>query len=42
MKYVVFSVAALGVFPLAGLLFFNRRWMRYASWAMLAALAVYQ
>ena len=42
MKYVVFSVAALGVFPLAGLLYFNRRWMRYASWAMLAALAVYQ
>ncbi len=42
MKYVVFTVAALGVPPLAVLLSFGRTWMKYAVWAMIGALAVYQ
>ena len=42
MKYFVFTLAALGVPPLALVLFINRRWMKYAVWAMIAALAVYQ
>ena len=42
MKYVVFTVAALGVPPLAVLLSFGKTWMKYAVWAMIGALAVYQ
>ena len=42
MKYVVFTLAALGIPPLAFALFLNRRWMKYAIWAMIAALTVYQ
>ena len=42
MKYVVFMIAALGVPPLAMLLSMNRTWMKYAIWAMIGALAVYQ
>ena len=42
MKYFVFTLAALGVPPLALVLFINRRWMKYAVWAMIGALAVYQ
>ncbi len=42
MKYAVFSVAALGMIPLAVLLSMNRNWMKYAIWAMIAALCVYQ
>ena len=42
MKYVVFTLAALGVLPLAFALFLNRRWMKYAVWAMIAALTAYQ
>ena len=42
MKYVVFTIAALGVAPLAFALFLNRRWMKYAVWAMIAALTAYQ
>ena len=42
MKYVVFTVAALGVPPLAVLLSFGKAWMKYAVWAMIGALAVYQ
>ncbi len=42
MKYAVFSVAALGMIPLAVMLSVNRRWMKYAVWAMIAALCVYQ
>ena len=42
MKYVVFTIAALGVPPLAVLLSMNRNWMKYAIWAMIGALAVYQ
>ena len=42
MKYFVFTLAALGVPPLALVLFINRRWMKYAVWAMIAALTVYQ
>ena len=42
MKYIVFAFAALGVPPLAALLWFNLRWARYVIWGMLAALCVYQ
>ncbi len=42
MKYAVFSVAALGMIPLAVLLSVNRRWMKYAIWAMITALCLYQ
>ena len=42
MKYAVFTIAALGVPPLAVLLSINRAWMKYAVWAMIGALAVYQ
>ena len=42
MKYVVFTIAALGVLPLAFALFLDRRWMKYAVWAMIAALTMYQ
>ena len=42
MKYAVFFLALLAM-PLLGVaLSFNRRWMRYAIWAMIGALAVYQ
>jgi len=41
MKYVVFTVAALGVPPLAFLLYINRQWQKYAFWAMVAALILY-
>jgi O-antigen ligase len=42
MKYAVFAIAALGVPPLAVILSLNRAWMKYAVWAMIGALAVYQ
>ena len=42
MKYAVFAIAALGVPPLAVILSMNRAWMKYAVWAMVGALAVYQ
>ncbi len=41
MKYVVFTLAALGITPLAFALFLNRRWMKYVVWAMIAALTAY-
>ncbi len=41
MKYFVFIVAALGVPPLSFLLHINRRWMKYAFWGMIAAMALY-
>ena len=41
MKYAIFTVAALGVPPLAFLLYMNRRWQKYAFWAMLAAMMLY-
>lgn len=41
MKYVVFAFAALGVPPLAFLLFLNPRWTKYAFWAMCGALCFY-
>jgi len=40
-KYIVFIFAALGVPPLAFLLYMNRRWQKYAFWAMLAGLIFY-
>ena len=42
MKYVVFTFAALGVPPLALLLWCNLRWARYVVWGMLATLCVFQ
>ena len=42
MKYVVFFIALLGVPPLAVILSFNRSLIKYAFWAMVGALAVYQ
>ena len=42
MKYVVFTIAALGVPPLAFALFLNKRWMKYVVWAMIASLTMYQ
>ena len=42
MKYVIFAMTALGVVPLAFLLSINTRWMKYAIWGMIGALAVYQ
>lgn len=41
MKYVVFTISALGVLPLAFLLFINRRWIKYAFWAMVGAMCCY-
>ena len=42
MKYAVFFLALLAMPPLGVVLSFNRRWMKYAIWAMIGALAVYQ
>lgn len=42
MKYAVFAIAMLGVPPLAVIISMNKAWMKYAVWAMLAALVVYQ
>ena len=42
MKYAVFAIATLGVPPLAFIISLNRGWMKYAVWAMIAALAAYQ
>jgi len=42
MKYAVFFLALLSMPPLGVVLSFNRRWMKYAIWAMIGALAVYQ
>ena len=41
MKYVVFTIAALGVFPLAFVLFIYRRLVKYVVWAMFGALCLY-
>lgn len=42
MKYVIFFAAALGVPPLAFLLYINQRWMKYAFFGMIAAMCLYQ
>ena len=42
MKYVVFAIAMMGVPPLAVIISLNKTWMKYAVWAMIAALAAYQ
>ena len=42
MKYAVFAIAMMGVPPLAVIISMNKAWMKYAVWAMIAALAVYQ
>ena len=41
MKYLLFAVAALGVPPLAWILSMNRRWLRWAFAAVVAALCLY-
>ena len=42
MKYAVFAIAMMGVPPLAVIISMNKAWMKYAVWAMIAALAAYQ
>ena len=42
MKYYVFSVALMGTPFLAFLLCVNFRWVKYAFWAMVAAMGLYQ
>ena len=42
MKYAVFAIAMMGVPPLAVIISLNKTWMKYAVWAMIAALAAYQ
>ena len=42
MKYAVFAIAMMGVPPLAVIISMNKAWMKYAVWAMVAALAAYQ
>ena len=42
MKYAIFTVAALGVPPLALLLYINDRWMRNVLWGMAAAMFAWQ
>ena len=41
MKYFVFTLAAFGVPPLAFLLYINKRWQKYAFWAMMGAMMLY-
>ncbi|MBQ7234856.1 MAG: O-antigen ligase family protein [Kiritimatiellae bacterium] len=42
MKYAAFFLALFAMPPLGVALSFNRRWMKYAVWAMIGALAAYQ
>lgn len=42
MKYAVFFLALLAMPPYGVVLSLNRRWMKYAVWGMIGALAVYQ
>ena len=42
MKYAIFFLALIAMPPFGVVLSFNRRWMRYAIWGMIGALAVYQ
>ena len=42
MKYAVFFLALLAMPPYGVALSLNRRWMKYAVWGMIGALAVYQ
>jgi len=42
MKYAVFAIVAIGVIPLAALLTFNVRWMKYAFWGVVVAMCLYQ
>ena len=42
MKYAVFFLALLAMPPLGVALSFNRRWIKYAAFAMIGALAMYQ
>ena len=42
MKYAIFFLALLAMPPFGVVLSFNRRWMRFAIWGMIGALAVYQ
>lgn len=42
MKYAVFFLALFAMLPLGVALSFNRRWIKYAVFAMIAALGLYQ
>ena len=42
MKYAVFFLALFAMPPLGVALSFNRRWIKYAAFAMIGALAMYQ
>ena len=42
MKYAVFFVALLGTAPLAFILQLDRKWMKFAVWGAVAALALWQ
>ena len=42
MKYAVFFLALFAMPPLGVALSFNRRWIKYAVFAMIAALGLYQ
>ena len=41
MKYLVFTIALLGVPPLIFLLHLNRRWLKYMFWLMILAMSLY-
>ena len=41
MKYAVFAIAAAGTLPLSILLYVDRRFVKYAIWAMVAAMCAY-
>ena len=42
MKYLVFAIATLGIFPLAFLLANNLRWAKYLFWGMMFSLCLFQ
>ena len=41
MKYLIFTIALLGVPPLTFLLYLNQKWIKYAFWLMIMAMTVY-
>ena len=41
MKYLIFTIALLGVPPLTFLLHLNQRWVKYIFWLMILAMTVY-
>jgi len=41
MKYLIFTIALLGIPPLTFLLHLNQRWVKYIFWLMILAMTVY-